>query len=254
MGGNSTGRGVCGVATWISGKDGRVVACTARLWVKSIILQCHARASLDDAIFDHVLLVQMRDAFHAVLGQECIDSAELSKERVSTLGLALEAAAEKVLRDAGRPASETFSHSVHIHQSFVGRQLHTATTSSIAECFRQRQTVYAARNKSWEAFHQAFIGVMFLEAPRVKWVKRRSPDALADELNAAYEKYAPERDAKRKGKEDKARQGASQLSRALAAHEAGVRAQRLRTSRERLKWHRRRDLTMAEIMSGPPRC
>eukprot|EP00928_Gymnodinium_smaydae_P083865 TRINITY_DN67103_c0_g1_i1.p1 TRINITY_DN67103_c0_g1~~TRINITY_DN67103_c0_g1_i1.p1 ORF type:complete len:422 (+),score=49.11 TRINITY_DN67103_c0_g1_i1:14-1279(+) len=272
----------------------------AKIRSHNILMTCRRRHTLDDAISDHMLLVQLRDAFRVVLSKfdgntdGCID-------RSDDIAHNLELALEEVFSENGvsNAVQGLCSFSGRLSQPYIRGELEMPPTRSIAKCIRQRHKLVVARGLGWEAFREEWVHMTQIEEQRICGTRgnaKCTPDSVRATLDEAYkqheaqrlrsaervQEYVERRRVKMQLKESKrierrikayeklccksskalkqwnqfCKMEQLQASKRELRKQADVKRlqaqERSRAAKERLQWYRRQDLTMEEIMRGPP--
>lgn len=228
--------------------------------VNGFVIRSRLLESLDTAIEYHVLLVQIKQAIWQRRQQTQTCSFEVH----------VKMAVDAVMSENAVTSAELglrFSTQVHSYS-----KLFTPEITDIQMALSEWRAMQNACAKGWEALRLQWIELHNRHKPSCqqqadseesqlsgksggdtfqqrlqRWDERRAQTLRQTDLRAA-EKMENERQ-QRLSSVQKLNQ---QLARLGRVEEEALRKQRAALNRVRLQWHHRKDLTMAEILQGPP--
>ncbi|CAE8610111.1 unnamed protein product [Polarella glacialis] len=218
-------------------------------------------ASLEDAIECHIALFSVKQA---VLQES------------ATSGFSFNDSTRENIQAFCRQFKLMFSASLSVRR-FVGRTLHTPQTMDLDLALAARHSLLGSVAGGWPSLRQAWIRIQLQEGFKLRATAARSRvdlEALTQRWEeddssrrAKVELKAARRAARLAARELAAAERCQQLRESSQRHvchlvaryglldlllEQKAALQRRRLNEARLKWHRRQDLTMEEILRGPP--
>lgn len=222
----------------------------ASISVANMELYARFRQTLAAALDDHIVLMQIRDCLAGVsndLSQKCIeDVVDICKDFCQKNSTSMEAIQ---LQAKVRVRASNLAGTVRVSSAEL----------PLAEALAVRARLLSSRQQSWAAFRSEWLSVMqsrqipcqqAIEVVDRAWTEAAARRKSAEQIQERLLKEAVRtvKDVLRR----EARWAAEERRRSKTAEQKTCQKEK-QLCRERLfKWSRKRDLTMDEIIQGPP--
>ncbi|CAE8591367.1 unnamed protein product [Polarella glacialis] len=166
--------------------------------INGIDVRGRYRHDLDSAVSDHVVLMQIREEVRCVFQRRGLKFNQYGANWHEVANEVSEVE-KAVLNDNivnGEIVLCTYYAALRMN-AFIAKTLRTPTTRSLVTCLEHRRLIEDARNAGWPEVRKAFMELSQHEEPGLRRCSAiRCPASAASVLDALYDSYATQREAR----------------------------------------------------------
>ncbi|CAE8595160.1 unnamed protein product [Polarella glacialis] len=166
--------------------------------INGIDVRGRYRHDLDSAVSDHVVLMQIREEVRCVFQRRGLKFNQYGPNWHEVANEVSEVE-KAVLNDNivnGETVLCTYYAALRMN-AFIAKTLRTPTTRSLVTCLEHRRLIEEARNAGWPEVRKAFMELSQHEEPGLRRCSAiRCPASAASVLDALYDSYAAQREAR----------------------------------------------------------
>ncbi|CAE8643438.1 unnamed protein product [Polarella glacialis] len=170
----------------------------SQTFINGIDLRSYYRPDLDSAVSDHVVLMQLREEVLCVFQRRGLKFNQYGANWQEVANELSEV--EKAVLIENGLNGETFLCTYHAAVSmsaFIAKALRTPTTRSIVTCLEHLRLMQEARAVGWPEVRKAVMELSLHEEPGLRKCSAiRCPVSAASVLDALYDSYAAQREAR----------------------------------------------------------